>query len=323
MTCVHDWSLIPRRDWGGLRPSQKKNINCSYPIRFRCRKCRSVFSKRCGATKEEKCKPCAMSARRYRRIQMKDELSKRPQVIWWTLSGADAEILPWDKTLCVKKYAHPCNGPDGCKTEFIPTAIYNKKFIKCFNRFICAMQDLYPELDLIYHKTLETQKRGVLHSHGFIVGNFPDNFDFPIFFEVAAQIAERWGFGKEQDWELLDAIDHAVKISYCTKYTTKFDLLAWTIDTATGLIGKGKYHLHTKSRKWGRSMKEIKQFEYERVLASKFREAQLSILEAKLTLDSAVSLLAFVLGATPINAVEGGSNAPPLESTNKEIYGKI
>ena len=324
MSCVHSAFapvLIKRRDWGGLRPSERFKGDCIFPLYFRCGKCKHfLYSKRCGATKKEVCQSCSRAWKRYRRIQISEVVTNAEFIIWYTLTGQGQEQLPFDKSLCDISGIHKCSIQNGCKHNFEELALYNWFFKKNHNRFIEALRAKFPELNLSYLKALETQKRGVLHAHGFIVGNFPKSFDFQNFFEAASQIATGWEFGKEQDWQLLTSVNYHNKIAYLTKYITDKDLLAWTLSPETGEIKKGSYHLITKSRSWGRSMREIKQAEFERMKEVELRKSEISVLEQKLDFEGVVSLLALVLGAIPYCEAEGSTNATPLESTTKQIY---
>ena len=326
MSCDHvgfSPVLVKRRDWGGLRPSEKFAGVCIFPLYFRCGngKCkRLLFSRRCGATKLERCRSCSLAWRRYRRLQISEVVSEVELVIWYTLTGQGQEQLPFDKSLCDISGVHRCSVDDGCKHNFEDLALYNWHFKKKHNRFIEALKATYPDLNLLYCKALETQKRGVLHSHGFMVGDFPKDFDFKKFFATASQIAIGWDFGAEQDWQLLNHFTCQERIGYSTKYITSKDLLAWTLNPETGEIKKGSYHLITKSRSFGRSMKEIKLTEYERMKEVELIKNQNSVIDRKLELERALSLLASELGASPFCEAEGSANATPLESTTKQIY---
>ena len=321
MTCDHQAVLIPRKDHGTLRPSQKFKRACKFPLYFKCANCHQfLFGRRCGATKEEKCYPCAMANKRYRRIQISEVTGIQSKLIWYTLTGQGQDHLPFDKELCTHPLGWTCKVELGCRHNFIELSLYNFNFKKAHNRFIEAIRDRFPELDLAYLKTLETQERGVLHVHGFIVGNFPSNFDFQNFFESASQVAIGWDFGEKQNWQVLNPVNHLNKISYVTKYITKKDKLAWTLNPETGEIKKGAYHLITKSQNWGRTMKDIKQAEFARFELKRIHEHNLKVLEDKLNLEGVISLLALVLGATPLREAKGCANATPLESTTKKIY---
>lgn len=322
MSCVHEYNRVARRDYGGIKPSDKYRRECKFPIYLKCRKCRHVIGKRCGNTKEERCKPCSRSAKRYRRLQAQEVLAESRKIIWYTLSGDGEDSLPWDKSLCTHPKSWHCSGEHGCRPEFVAMSLYNFQFKQNHNRFMEALKEKFPELELKYFKALETQERGVLHAHGFIVGNFSDDFDSEKFFEVARAIAIGWKFGSQQDWELIDNSQYHSRLAYLTKYITKRDKLAYTINPETGLIKRGAYHLITKSRSWGRSIKDIKQAEFERMRDIKLREQELEILENNLVWESAIQLLADVLSASPLAEHGRGANATPtLESTTKQFYG--
>ncbi len=184
----------------------------------------------------------------------------RPEGFFFvTLTGLGADVLPWDTSLCGHSSdGGECSGDQGCKSERYSAALWNQTAPQRWSWFVTEMRRQL-KADVQFCGAWETQKRGVLHRHtlmwspGVTKGRF----------KAAVRLsAHRWGFGRQIDVQAIrgsDGREMARKAGYCAKYATKGGDLGVSLNPETGEIKQGGYRRWSASRRWGTTMRCIRE----------------------------------------------------------------
>jgi len=236
-----------------------EKINCDNPIKFLYPCCSYSYIKKCGATKEDKCYPCAQRSKMDKKLAMISGLNKSP--MGWieiTLTAPGAKDLPWNLVACNHISSIKCSGKIGCKVDEIDGAEFNSRMPKNWNRFMQAVRRLFSE-EIQYGKVFEAQTRDVLHIHALLVGapawsikRIEKEFRrLALVHGMGAQMSVKRPVGDSPN-------DKGRAVNYASKYLTKGSKTLKTVSARTGEIRVGGYRDFTQSRAFGDTLKEIR-----------------------------------------------------------------
>jgi hypothetical protein len=250
-----------RYRWAGR--SDHAHPRCDRPQWLVCRDCGDRLHAACGASSRVKCVPCSVRyRRRVRRVFASgwtDNPLQRVYMLTVTPPGDDLHALPSGE-VC------PCTPEGG-----VSVPLFNATAGRSFSKLMVYMRRAYG--DVQYGRAAECQdgKRRADE----------DNGRQAIHFHVLMRV-ERWQ-QLEHDYRPKDpycalrlmiercGFGHAIKLDlasehaahYCAKYVSKSavdrDSMPW-LDLATGEVTRAShYRTWSASRRWGSTMKAIKQ----------------------------------------------------------------
>ena len=259
-------ALGHRLDFGGRASVPLPNCEC--PIRLVCRTCGYVVVKRCESAKARVCGPCSEShRRRVARIVrsgfevvsealglevVPSQSGKVTGVFMLTLTAPGADLLPWDEERCTHAPDVACSGAVGCRTERVPTAIWNGRTPRAWSDFTTYLRRVLPDVDVQFVKVYEPQKRGALHIHAVVraVGVSERRLK-----AACRLVAMRWGFGRQVDVR-------SVSIGgewYLAKYATKgAEMTGVPYMAADGELISPRVRMWSSSRRWGLTMGQLR-----------------------------------------------------------------
>ena len=251
--CGHVWH------YGGASPHP--HPKCERPQRITCGLCGTSRSKRCRATRQSRCEPCAHSHRLMLKRVIVSGVSEAPEVgnyFWCTLTGPGADVLPWDESSCTHGPDVECSGKRGCKVVEIDSAIWNGTAPKRWSWFVTYLRRRFGPLQFV--GVWEDQERGVLHRHFLIRLESPSTEK-----RVRAgvrNIGRRWGFGPQVDVRAITS-SAANEAWYIASYATKtVDRVAdrRILNPRTGELcrGAGGFRSWSASRSWGDTCKVVR-----------------------------------------------------------------
>lgn len=281
---------------GRVHGRREHGLDCDQPLRAVCRECGEAESWRCDSYG---CGPCG-EAKRRRLARLVDNgagihLDNGMVGYFLTLTapGTKAGHRRWVQGKQRGRRPVVC----GCEAHGLSDGMWNAQESACWNRLRTALSR---DRDVIFVGAVETQKRGMLHRHVML---FVD--DVLTFDEVQA-LALAAGYGCVLDLEVVKSSQKAAR--YISKYVTKASgdraVIPWErLDLATGeLTGRrATYRLWSSSRKWGVTMREIRQTQAAQARA---RAMYLRELVALLADDD-------VAAAAPAGPSSGGDPPPP------------
>lgn len=292
---VCDWSYRSLR----ARPEDVVRLNCTKPTVLGCDLCEALLPVRCKATRDDKCAPCAerhrwdiartmrsgfteerlqaalivvlAGTREERREWLKHGVYGRHTkdnrsgffLVTITAPGA-ADGLRFDRSICGHEPGQCSNkghasGETVCKVERMPAALWNGEAPRRFNDWMTDLRRVL-DVDVQYSGAWETQVRGMLHRHVLV---YCAGVTVQRFYDEAKRIAQRVGFGRQFEADPIsgmDAREVAMTCGYVASYVTKCgDELATCISPRTGEILQGSYRRWSCSRRWGVTMKQVRQ----------------------------------------------------------------
>ena len=240
----------------GRAPAQS---NCDSPLLLEHESGRQ-WVKRCGATSEVRCKPCAVS---YRRRVRRVADSGRVRYPGATLLHLTI-TAPSEKDQHCRRHKGcdarrnescdvcPCTPPGG-----VHLGKWNGTCSARWNRFLGQLRR-QTGLKLQYFRAAEVQERGALHFHVMI--RLPRSRGCVLSEAQIREIAMNYGFGHSVK---LDPITDHKAAGYVAKYVSKScadrAAMPW-VHRRTGEVtnGHGRYRCWTSSREWGQSMKDVR-----------------------------------------------------------------
>lgn len=310
MTCQHSYQIAPSHSLSGRLMNYPYTGACSHPVFLICIFCDRIISVSCKSTKEEKCLDCSRRSKSQRIQQYTEALLPHQVRVEVTLTAPGKSSIPWDISACSHSASERCSGSIGCRVSSADSHYWNSHFSERFNDFITHLRKRFPETRIEYGNVRENQKRELLHNHSQLI--FPDGLpaDLHKFCAIVKKLAIYHGFGVESSVKVKKG-DVARSVAYSVKYMTKGSQRAITYDFKRERYQQGGYHVFTRSRHFGRTLKAIGKERYEKYLQSL---ANKSDNEAVLVLARAVELLAQAVGAKAINAT------PNLDSTYTKSY---
>lgn len=233
--------------------------DCERPNLLACTVCDHAIRVRCKSTREDRCKGCGRRHRRNVARVFRSGFRDRPAGFFFVTLTApgQADGLTWDRTLCTHD-DDECSGEKGCKVEAVPMAAWNATAPQRWSWFVTAMRrDL--KRDVQFCGSWEVQARGALHRH--VLMWCPGVTERR--FRAAVRLCRfRWAFGQQYNVQPVsgdDAREIARKAGYCASYCTKGGDRAQTVDMRTGEMKPGGYRPWSASRRWGQTMKAIRE----------------------------------------------------------------
>ena len=278
--CAHDWAYWKSTPRMVASPSPRmlpadrsggELGGCEAPTVLRCVLCETTMQVRCRATRDDRCGPCSERHRKdIARVMRSGFNGDRPSGFFFvTLTGPGVDQLPWDTSICGHlSDGSECSGSDGCKSDRFDTALWNETAPQRWSWFVTEMRRQL-KADVQFCGAWETQKRGVLHRHVLM---WTPGVTQRRFKAAVRLCANRWGFGRQIDVQALSAVggrDMARKAGYCAKYATKGGDLGQSLNPSTGEIRQGGYRRWSASRRWGTTMRCVRE---ERVLWAMARD---------------------------------------------------
>ena len=234
-------------------------IDCDSPVKMLYSCCGDSFIKKCGATKEDKCYPCAQRSKMDKMLAMISGLNKSSMgFLLLTVTAPGIKELPWEPLACNHISSMECSGKIGCKVDEIDGAEYNSRMPKNWNRYMQAVRRLF-ETEIQYGKVFEAQQRDVLHIHALLVG--APAWPIKRIKKELRRLAKVHGMGAQIDVKRVvgdSPNDKGRAVIYVAKYLTKGSKTLKTISKRTGEIRVGGYRDFTQSRAFGDTLKEIR-----------------------------------------------------------------
>lgn len=248
--------------WHFAGASPHPHPKCERPQRIMCGLCGTARSKRCRATRQSRCEPCAHSHRLLLKRVIVSGVGDAPEVgnfFWCTLTAPGADSLPWDSSRCSHGPEVDCSGKLGCKVDEWDSAVWNGTAPKRWSWFITYLRRRLGSLQFV--GVWEDQERGVLHRHFLIRLDSPSTEK-----RVRAavrNIGQRWGFGRQYDVRAITS-SAANEAWYIASYATKtVDRVAdrRVLNTRTGEMrrGGGGFRSWSASRSWGDTCKVVRE----------------------------------------------------------------
>lgn len=252
--CAHVW------EYGGASPLP--HPRCDHPQRIVCSLCSAQRGKRCRATRESRCAPCAHSHRLLlKQVIVSGAVEARQvgQFFFVTITAPGADVLPWDAGACSHAPEVPCSGKLGCKVDGFDGAVWNGTAPRRWSWFVTYLRRRLGHLEFV--GVWEDQERGVLHRH------FLMRLDRPTTERRAnaavRNCARRWGFGSQYDVRAITG-EAAREAWYIASYATK------TVDRVgdrkilnprTGELRQGAvgFRAWSASRHWGDTCKRVRE----------------------------------------------------------------
>lgn len=115
-----------------------------------------------------------MWARDWRRVMLENLTAYGGEAVMLTVTGPGADVLPWDRSMCVHDEEQLCSGRYGCVVEEHARQRWNATFPARFKRLndaakLAATRELAAKSIECRGSILcmgkEAQKRGILHAH--------------------------------------------------------------------------------------------------------------------------------------------------------------
>lgn len=222
--------------------------------------CDSAIRVRCKATREDRCRGCGKRHRRNAaRVFRSGFSADRPEGFFFVTltAGGEDDGLVWDRERCGHRPGD-CSGPKGCKVETVPMADWNSRAPQNWSWFVTEMRRCLKR-DLQFCGSWKVQARGALHRHVIM---WCPGVTQRRFRAAVRMSASRWSFGRELNVQPVsgsDAREIARRAGYCASYCTKGGDRAETIDRHTAEIRQGDYRPWSASRRWGQTMKAIRE----------------------------------------------------------------
>lgn len=307
MSCVHAFQPAPDNSPKGFKRDSEfiPSAGCQYPVRMVCIFCNRVKFFRCKSVKEEKCVYCSRIAKSQRIQQFTEALTPVEFRIELTATAPGKSVIPFDNSFCNHLPGIRCSGEIGCRVSDANAHYWNSTFTERYNDFITHLRKKFPDLKIEYGNVRENQKRQLLHNHAQLI--FPEGvpIDLHKFTATLKKLLVHHGFGEQSSVKVKRG-KVTSSVAYSVKYMSKGSMRAVTYDFKRERYQQGGYQVFTRSRGFGRSLKDISQERYEL-----YRVAVLA---------KATSMLAFGLGAIPIAPATGATNATRLDSTYTRSY---
>lgn len=255
-------SSVKRIDFG--------SIDCQRPGALVCEKCFKQILIKCKSLKDDKCVPCALAAKRDKKLVMRSGLM-RSSMGWLelTLTAPGVDGLPWDVVYCNHSAGMKCSGKLGCKPNEIESAIHNGMMPKNWNRFMQAVRRVF-DAEVQYGKVFEAQSRDVLHIHALLTG--APAWPMKRIERVIRLLAKTHGFGGQVSVKRVvgdSPADRQRAIGYVGKYLTKGSKTLQTVNPRTAEIRLGGYRDFTQSRQFGDTLKAVRLARLEHYLKAK------------------------------------------------------
>lgn len=237
----HEWR------WAGPAPLEHLD-NCEHPELLVCL-CGEKLVVRCGSSSSSACDPCGKTYRRRVRRVAISGTTRLPgdTVIMLTLTA------PGDKL-----HGTPSGEVCACTPEggvHLPS--WNATASARWNRFCQDLRRLWG-IHVQYFKATEVQRRGAIHYHVLI--RFPAARGTVIHLPTIRRLAIEHGFGHSVD--IAQVVDDAAA-GYVAKYASKaVDQradLPWVNHDGEVVKGQARYRVWTASRRWGLTMRMVKQ----------------------------------------------------------------
>lgn len=250
--CDHSWSYH--------ETSSVPLGDCERPTVLACDRCSTAMRVRCRATREDRCKGCGVRHRRdVARVFRSGFSGDRPEGFFFVTltAGGEADGLVWDRERCGHEPSE-CSGDKGCKVQSVPMAEWNSTAPQRWSWFVTELRRSLKR-DVQFCGSWEVQQRGALHRHVLIWCPSVTERRFRACVRMGAY---RYGFGRQFDVQPMsgaNARDVARRAGYCASYCTKGGDRAESIDFATGEIKPGGYRPWSASRRWGQTMKAIRE----------------------------------------------------------------
>lgn len=243
-------------------PRKSDNLGgCERPSELGCVFCPRVMVKRCGATRDDRCGPCAERHRRdVARVGRSGFNGDRPSGFFFvTLTAPGCDVLRWDVDRCGHAAdGSECSGDLGCTVDRIDGGIWNARAPQRWSHFVTELRRRL-RCDVQFFGSWETQKRGMLHRHA-ILWVAPGVTARRV--RAAVRVAApRYGFGRQWKCDPIagdTARELARKAGYVAKYATKGGDLAVSLDVATGELREGGYRRWSASRRWGQTIASVR-----------------------------------------------------------------
>lgn len=262
--------------------------DCEQPLRAVCRECEYVEEWRCDSYG---CGPCGETKRR--RLMRVIEDGSAVQL--------GAGLIGYFITLTAPGTADHSRWVQGrhrggrpaceCHLHGMSAGQWNRQESACWNRVRTA---LARDREVVFAGSVETQKRGMLHRHLVV---FTDS---SLTFAEVQEKALRAGYGCVLDVERLDSVQKAARYlaKYVTKSTAERAEVPWSstiVDHDTGELvevsARPTFRLWSSSRRWGVTMKHLRQVAQLQARARARYLEDLAQLEAEVTAaDSATPL---------------------------------
>ena len=277
--CTHLWQMTPWfRHPARSRRKSCEHLECENPVLLQCAICASLLAKRCGSGRESRCVPCAGRKRRdVARIGRSGWMTDRPidvaAFVTLTAPGVKGtrngrHAIRWDTTRCVHGPGTKCSGDIGCVGHPDDLARWHATLGQRWSWFMTDLRRTldrhYPGVDVQFFKAAEPQKREVAHFH-VMMRLEGAALTQKRLHALMRLLADRHGFGRQcaVDYvSLRDPLGIARAAGYCAKYATKSaDAFAETrmLDESTGELRDGRLRSWSASRRWGSTMKALRQ----------------------------------------------------------------
>jgi hypothetical protein len=269
--CAHSWRFDGR---DGCTDDVRAATGCEDPYRIGCTFCELRRWVRCGGTRASRCEPCARVYRgRVGRVAGSGLLVARlGAFVTLTAPGSRPHRLP-SGAVC------RCTPPGG-----VDLARWNADAGPRFNRFMRDLRRLLDDDGLQYFRAVEVQRRGALHYH--LLLRRDDGAPTVIPLRALRELALKHGFGHSVDAQPVQSGHAAYVAKYVGKAADSRRDVPWRgsrwvvkrgfVDPLTGEILPDErrrvpswsptYRTWTASRRWGRSMAEVRAAQAHHVL---------------------------------------------------------
>jgi len=228
--------------------------DCEQPSIFVCENCAMAITTRCGAASMRRCAPCARRhKRRVRKVFASGLVHDDGERVWWLTLTAPGDDEHWNPNTGEMCDCTPAGGVD--------PAEFNTRLPRAWSDLITYVRrELGP---LEYGKSMEVQGRrsvrtgrAFLHIHALV----RSAVDLGAHLERLRELVIDLGFGHSLKLVQAEARHAAYAAKYASGSVDERHQVEWLVDGET-VRGAPRMRTWTCSRKWGSTMKAIKQAE--------------------------------------------------------------
>ncbi len=284
---LHDGSDIGQHSMrvvGRVYGPGRGGMDCESPLLAKCVSCAHTEQWNCRSASEAICRPCSVRNRRRVIARASDGLFRSHGFYVWLTVTAPSELGQH----CKKK---GCSNAPSCGHRLcdctpvggVDLAVWNAHLGVAWNRLMAALRDRYGDIQFMGgvepqdgKRREDGQGRGALHRHVLA------HMSRKITIQELRRLAVQAGFGHSVELEILEPGSRKLqaKVEYLAKYVTKGATLRphvpWKkmrsrqlarVNRSTGEVHTitepyvstdASYKAWTASRKWGRTMKELR-----------------------------------------------------------------